>query len=301
MDSMAHHASAPGKIILSGEYAVVFGYPGIAMPAPIGIQAIFEPSQQKNMELDWEDAPQEWQTYLEEIVRRCEESGMKGGGKLSIVNRLPLGKGMGSSTALVIAVVRALLGPDCRAQALAVEDAVNPGHSGLDFAVIWEGSPVLFRKGETVQPISLPASLLEGALLIDTGTPNETTMELVAWVKGREQELLPHLKTIGECTEHLQRLGSQNMSSRAASRDEVRQTLPNILRDHHRAQVALGVVPEGVRKFIAEIERTGGAGKVLGAGARSGGGGMVLAIGLRESMQNGKLKMENGWQVIAQL
>ncbi|NLG07305.1 hypothetical protein GX553_02525, partial [Candidatus Peribacteria bacterium] len=55
---MAHNASAPGKIILSGEYAVVFGYPGIAVPAPIGMRVAFEPSQQGKMLLDWKDAPQ---------------------------------------------------------------------------------------------------------------------------------------------------------------------------------------------------------------------------------------------------
>jgi len=273
---MAHHASAPGKIILSGEYAVVFEYPGIAMPAPIGIQAIFEPSQQKNIELHWEDAPQEWRTYLEEIVKHCEESGMKSGGKLSIANQLPLGAGMGSSTALVIAVTRALLGQDCRAQALAVEDTVNPGHSGLDFAVIWKGKPVFFQKGNAVQHIALPEKLLEGALLIDTGTPNETTPELIAWVKEREQELLPHLKTIGECTERL----------------AIGENLQNVLRKHHRAQVALGVVPEAVQELIAEIERAGGAGKVLGAGARTGGGGIVLALGKKEELISIATSME---------
>ncbi|MDD3896668.1 MAG: hypothetical protein PHU04_02360 [Candidatus Peribacteraceae bacterium] len=281
---MKQRATASGKIILSGEYAVVFGYPGIAMPAPIGIQAIFEPSQQKNIELRWEDAPQEWLEYLGTIVERCGELGAQKG-KISIVNQIPLGKGMGSSTALVIGVTRAFLGQDCRTQALTVEDAVNPGHSGLDFAVIWEGKPVLFQKGETVQPISLPASLLQGALLIDTGTPNETTPELIAWVKEREQELMPHLKTIGECTERL----------------ATGENLQSVLRDHHRAQVALGVVPEGVRKFIAEIERAGGAGKVLGAGARTGGGGIVLAIGNNDVGKNEKWKMENGWRIVAQL
>ena len=273
---MANHTSVPGKIILSGEYAVVFGYPGIAMPSPIGIRATFEPSKQKGVELNWKDAPQEWQTYLETIVERCEKFCVKSGGKLSIMNQLPLGKGMGSSTALVIAVTRAFLGPNCRTQALAIEDAVNPGHSGVDFAVIWEGKPVLFRKGDAVQPIALPEGLLGGALLIDTGTPNETTPELVAWIQERGQELTPFLRTIGECTERLQRFVTLNPV-------EVQQALPGILRDHHRAQTGLGVVPEAVQELIAGIERSGGAGKVLGAGARTGGGGMVLALGVEES------------------
>ena len=272
---MAHNASAPGKIILSGEYAVVFGYPGIAVPAPIGMRVAFEPSQQGKMLLDWKDAPQKWLENLGAIAERCGELGAQKG-KLSVVNQLPLRKGMGSSTALVIAVTRALLGQDCRAQALAVEDAVNPGNSGLDFAVIWEGKPVLFRKNTEPQPMNLPANLLENAMLIDTGTPNEATPELIAWVRGREQELLPHLETIGECTERL----------------AIGENLQNVLRKHHRAQVALGVVPEAVQELIAEIERAGGAGKVLGAGARTGGGGIVLALGKKEELISIATSME---------
>jgi len=272
---MAHNASAPGKIILSGEYAVVFGYPGIAVPAPIGMRVAFEPSQQGKMLLDWKDAPQKWLEYLGAIAERCGELGAQKG-KLSVVNQLPLRKGMGSSTTLVIAVTRALLGQDCRAQALAVEDAVNPGNSGLDFAVIWEGKPVLFRKNTEPQPMNLPANLLENAMLIDTGTPNEATPELIAWVRDREQELLPHLETIGECTERL----------------ATGENLQNVLHKHHRAQVALGVVPEAVQELIAEIERAGGAGKVLGAGARTGGGGIVLALGNKEELISIATSME---------
>ena len=94
------------------------------------------------------------------------------------------------------------------------------------------------------------------------GVPKETTAELVAWVKTREGEISDALKTIVGCTDRLQ-----------AGED-----LPAILRDHHRAQVTIGVVPQEVQDFIAQIESDGGSAKVLGAGGRMGGGGMVLAF-----------------------
>lgn len=263
---MNRQASASGKIILSGEYAVVFGYPGIAVPSPIGMKAIYESSQEEDIKIEWKDAPQGWIDYLGLILKHCKELGAEHGGQLSIINQLPLGKGMGSSTALVIAVARCLFGDDCRDKALAIEDAVNSGHSGVDFSVIWEGAPVLFQKGKDTRKIELKNDLLRGAILIDTGTPNETTPELVAWVRERESELTPHLEIIGQCTERL------------AAGEE----LQAVMHDHHRAQVALGVVPEEIQKLIAEIEDAGGAGKVLGAGARTGGGGMVLALGIDE-------------------
>jgi len=259
-------ASAPSKIILTGEYAVVFGFPGIAIPSPLKMEVTFEEDRTiQGVETTWEGirGDENWNNYLQDIINYIQK--FRGGllqGKLTIKNQLSLGKGMGSSTSLVIAVSKCLLGSDCRTEALAIEDKVNPGHSGIDFNVIWEERPLLFEKGKEPQPIDLPENILESSVLIDTGKPNETTAELVASVRERENEVIDALQQIGNCTERL--LAGE--------------PLGQILPDHHHAQVALGVIPEQVQKLIANIENAGGSAKVLGAGARSGGGGMVLAI-----------------------
>jgi mevalonate kinase/hydroxymethylglutaryl-CoA synthase len=101
-------------------------------------------------------------------------------------------------------------------------------------------------------------------VLIDTGKPEQATPELVAWVKSREKECSNALETIGHCSEEL--MAGKELSE--------------ILKKHHRAQVELGIVPKKVQKLISEIEKAGGAAKIVGAGAKSGGGGMVLAIGI---------------------
>ncbi|OIO54683.1 hypothetical protein AUJ46_02570 [Candidatus Peregrinibacteria bacterium CG1_02_54_53] len=265
---MKHTSIAHGKIILTGEYAVVFGQPGIAVPAPIAMQVTFEgnPSS-RALTLKWLGigGGEEWEDYAQKIILHLEQDQAASfRGKLIIRNQLPLKKGMGSSTALIIALTRCLLGEGKRAEALKVEDAMNPGHSGIDFAVIWEEKPILFRKGSEPQHIALPKDILRGALLADTGTPHESTPELVAWVKERSDD--PRVKqaliAIGKCTERLRK------------GEDIR----TVFRDHHRAQVALGVVPKPVQTLITEIMRLGGAAKVLGAGGRTGGGGTVLAL-----------------------
>jgi mevalonate kinase len=278
---MKFTAVAPGKIILTGEYAVVFGYPGIAVPAPLAMQATFEElnsklrAQSSQLRLKWLgiSGGEAWEDYARRIVLHLEQNRDPFRGTLTVRNRLPLKKGMGSSTALVIALTRVLLGKNKRAEALAVEDQVNPGHSGIDFAVIWEERPLLFRKGTEPQPVALPHHLLRGALLIDTGTPNETTPELVAWVKERidDPRVKQALISIGKCTERLRKVEDPERSRRG---EDIR----SIFHSHHRAQVALGVVPKPVQGLIKEIERLGGAAKVLGAGGRTGGGGTVLAL-----------------------
>jgi mevalonate kinase len=140
---------------------------------------------------------------------------------------------------------------------------MNPGHSGLDFTVIWHERPVYFRKGQEPEFLHLSEEFLKNVEFIDTGTPDQTTPQMVEWVKSREAELQPPLQEIARCTERL-REGTEPLSA--------------IIRDHHRAQVALGVVPPEVQKKIAELEAQGKAAKVIGAGGRTGGGGMVLVV-----------------------
>ena len=243
---------------------MLFGDSGIAVPSSHGVTATFEEDPtRENIDIDWEDAAnaQLCVPYVGKVIALCREKETKGG-KLTVRTTLPIGKGMGSSTALAVAVVRALLGEDAREAALDIENTLSPGNSGFDFAVIWQGAPILYRKGE-VQPIELPAQLLRSAVLIDTGVPGESTNELVAWMKGRESEIQEFLDTIGNCTERLMR----------------GEPFDVVMRDHHKAQVALGVVPSEAQQLIAAIESAGGAGKVIGAGSRTGGAGMVLALG----------------------
>ena len=258
---------APGKIILSGEYAVLFGYSGIGIPSHAGIEVVFEEDAAcDGIEINWVTPPV-WLSYAHKVVELCREERGEIRGKLSIHSTLPLGKGMGSSTTLAVAVVRALLGEDAREAALDIENTLSPGNSGFDFAVIWQGAPILYKKGEAKR-VELPPELLQQAMLIDTGFPGESTNELVAWMRGREPDIREHLDTIGNCTERLMR----------------GDPFGTVVRDHHKAQVALGVVPPEAQQLIAAIESAGGAGKVIGAGSRTGGAGMVLALGDREEI-----------------
>lgn len=251
--------TAPGKIILSGEYAVVFGHPGIAVPSPLmmSVRHIESPAP---LNIVWEGADGKLHEYACNIARLCECVT----GTLTIETDLPLGKGMGSSTALVVAMARCF-GAD-KETALSMEDAMNPGHSGLDFAVIWENAPLLFKKGGEPKPASIDLGFLRNGILIDTGAPAETTPELVAcivdrWTRG-DADVLESIRIIASCTKRLAD-GESPLS---------------VFPDHHRAQVRLGVVPARTQELIKKIEQDSGPAKVIGAGGRSGGGGMVLAL-----------------------
>ena len=261
-----YRGSAPGKIILSGEYAVVFGHPGIAVPSSRCIQITFiEDPSEKNAKIQWNGitGDERWTMHLLHIIHECQKIARREfRGTVRVHNELPLGKGMGSSTALLIAAVRCFLGEDSEEPARALEDLFSPGHSGIDFTVIWDGKPVMFQHGKPTTNATISMNLLKESILVDSGTPNEPTPELVAWIRSREEDVTPSLEIIGKCTERL------------FNGDEPMQ----IFRDHHRAQVRLGVVPHDVQELIERIERLGGAAKVTGAGAKTGGGGIVIAL-----------------------
>lgn len=268
-------ASAPGKIILTGEYAVLFGKRAVAVPSRETITALWtDDNELPELVIIWEGANTAWTNYAKQILALLKPHTGSLKGRLVIRCTLPLGKGMGSSTALVIALSRCMLGDGCEEVALSIEDRINPGHSGIDFAVIWRNEPILFARGQKPQSIVLPQHLLAHATLIDTGIPNESTKELVAWMKARfpaagtprpgteASKIMEAIDIIGTCTERL--LHGESLHA--------------VMRDHHRAQIALGVVPHAAQKIIADLEAKGGSAKVIGAGGRTGGGGMVLML-----------------------
>jgi len=279
---MRRSVTVHGKIILSGEYAVVFGYHGIAVPSKETLTIEFHKGNESSTR--WDHPAKK---YAENVARLIEEkSGVKG--LFFIEGDLPIGKGMGASTAIVIGCSRAALGENCESTARKIEDEVNPGNSGIDFAVIWRDEPVLFKKGDVPKTIDLPRNLLQDAELIDTGSPDQSTPELVAWVrecydKESREESRSHSGKNEKNQSTILRAGPRNIREAietiGACTDRILngEDIKTVIRDHHRAQVTLGVVPGAVQKLIAEIERGGGAAKVLGAGSRTGGGGMVLA------------------------
>lgn len=261
-----YQGEAHGKLILSGEYAVLFGYAGIAIPSKETATATFTPDSTKN---DIESSiinyqlSIPWQDYIHDIINHCIALGSIPAGTLTIECDIPLGKGMGSSTALVVAIAKCLLGEDCKEEAQAIEQVLNPNGSGIDFAVIWNEKPIKFTKGQEPKVIDVPFDLDSFDIqLIDTGMPDQQTTEMVEWVTERKEELEGALATIGSCTDRL-----------LAGEDPL-----TVIRAHHAAQVTLGVVTEEAQQLIKNIEATGGAAKVLGAGSRTGGCGMVLTL-----------------------
>jgi len=198
---MSHTAFAPGKLILMGEHAVVYGHPALAIAVDRGMTVTL--------------TPREGPTGLDTAV--IEDSRL--GDALSAVlpamgwgvhieSTLPIGRGMGSSAALAVALARASLAARGRPAthdavdnlALKVERVFHGNPSGIDQTVCAHGGAIRFKRGPDgpdYQTIDLPDLPI---VVIDSGSAGNTA-ELVAGVASRRPQVDPYLAKIGELFE----------------------------------------------------------------------------------------------------
>lgn len=163
-------ASAPGKIILFGEHAVVYGRPALAVPVTqVHVRAHILDSSRTGI---WIDAP--------DVNLHAELSTLSSDHPIaSVINNLlflshvspfpdleiritstiPVGSGLGSGAAVTVALARALathLGysmtdEDINAFAYEIEKLHHGTPSGIDNTVVTYARPVYFVKGHPIE------------------------------------------------------------------------------------------------------------------------------------------------------
>ena len=106
---------ACGKLILSGEHAVVYGYPAIAVGLDLGTTVTLEETAGATRVVRGGAD----ERLTEALARALPPSGLA----VAIASDLPIGCGMGSSAALSVALVRARAGLDGEALSPDVEFA----------------------------------------------------------------------------------------------------------------------------------------------------------------------------------
>ena len=197
-------AHAPGKAILFGEHAVVYGRPAIAVPvheiratadvadlprAPTS--AVFLESETTGTRAWLNDLPKD------DPLRRITQSTLDrlpAGGRhalsIHITSTIPIASGLGSGAAVSVAIARAVsqhLGqplPNEVVSALAfdVEQLHHGIPSGIDNTVISYETPVYFVRGQPIESITVGAPF--GLLIGDTGVAAPTA-KAVASVRRR--------------------------------------------------------------------------------------------------------------------
>lgn len=292
-------AIAPGKVILSGEHAVVYGAPALAVAARCHIQAHFQPGPASELKLAGALLESVWPlTDLSDLVTRLDTrfddfvAGRRAvnrlldtpdqliayvlgqldcvsGGELTIRSELPAGSGMGSSAAAIAAtllIAEALsnhpLTPDQRFELVRHCERLQHGRgSAIDAAAVTFGGLVRVQNGRAA---SVNVELGEGWYRVHSGVPSVSTGECVQQVRENfaDSEIWQQFHHV---TDRLQ----QALGDSAA--------VHNAIRLNHQLLAEIGVVPNRIACFIADIEQLGASAKISGAGAIAGeAGGQVL-------------------------
>ena len=200
-------ASAPGKIILFGEHAVVYGRPAIAAPVS-SVQATATVTQAAPgsgllLELPHigERVPVSGASTHMPLARvamlalqalRCDATP---DWSLTVRSTIPVASGLGSGAAAATAIVRALaaaagatLTPDqVSALVFESEKLFHGTPSGVDNTVIAYGLPVWFVRGEPPQPFTIARPFV--VVIGDTGIPSPTSIAVGDVRRGWQAEL----------------------------------------------------------------------------------------------------------------
>jgi mevalonate kinase len=163
-------SSAPGKIILFGEHAVVYGRPALAVPvSEVQATATVSEGTRPGVWISAADISLEAELGdlaaghpLRSVIRGVfARLGIPSNPSISlqIHSTIPVASGLGSGAAVSVAIIRALssfLGktlPDEEVSALAYEtEKLHHGTpSGIDNSVITFAEPVYFTKGKPIE------------------------------------------------------------------------------------------------------------------------------------------------------
>jgi len=297
---VARAGEAPGKVILIGEHAVVYGHPAIAIPLrSVRARAEVRVTAAAGIELEAPDIGEhvrpgeEPSPRLRPLVRlaQCilELFGERELG-LHIVLRssIPIGRGMGSSAAVAVAVVRGVcnsLGRRLNADQICelADEAEREFHgspSGIDTAVIAHDMPIYFVKGRGPRGISVGPSEFH-FVVADTGIASSTSDVVGAIRRARE-------KDPARFDSYFWEIGSLASVSREILRSGSPTEMGLCMNRAHNALQQVGVSSPELDRLVVAALRHGALGAKLSGAGR---GGAMITL-LREADDEGKITEE---------
>lgn len=266
------------KIILIGEHSVVYGQPAIALPLPNVAEIVTITPRADHHRLihsSYYDGELEaLPTKMDGVGKLIKALIDRLGGThdywdLEIESALPAERGMGSSAATAIAIVRAFfdyyqqpLNRQLLLQLAAVEEEItHRSPSGLDAATAASSSPLWFIRGKVGTPI--PMHLQATMVIADTGIAGATREAVTA-----VHQLLKRSPAIAQAS--IDRLGSLTKQAQAALQINEVEKLGVILLAAHKELQKLRVSNRQLDQLVDAAMANGALGAKLTGGGRGG-------------------------------
>src|SRR5258706_2709366 len=230
--------STPGKLIISGEHAVVYGYPAIAAAVNFRLKI----TSNGNIESD-----------------------------------IPIGAGMRSSAAYAVAKTalkfKKLNLEKINSTAYSLDKLQHGNPSGVDNTVVTYGGFLWYRKEnenfKTFRQIESKTKLPKNYLL-NSGKPRETTREMVLHVRSLYERRKKWTKNVfGE----IETIKKGFLKLLLEKKDD---DFGRLMLENEELLEKLGVVSESAKTLIHRIEKIGGYAKISGAGGKKEGSGIVI-------------------------
>ncbi|MCH3922944.1 mevalonate kinase [Limosilactobacillus sp.] len=270
------------KIILMGDHSVVYGQPAIALPLPsVGLTVTITSTtagqtvESRYYTGDWDALPEEMAGVSKLIATLVDRfGGQNDHWHLTIESQLPAERGMGSSAATAIAIVRAFFDyyeqpldrPTLLQLADVEEQITHRSPSGLDAATASSKTPLYYIKGQA--GTSIPLNLQATMVIADTGIKG-ATKEAILGV----QELLKNDPANAQA--HIEHLGELVKATRGFLANNEVNKLGTALNAAQEDLRALQVSDDHLDHLIEVAIANGALGAKLTGGGR---GGCMFAI-----------------------
>ncbi len=283
--------SAPAKVILFGEHAVVYGEPALAIPvASLRAYATISPgSGCQIVALDTHQTmplPVDSVTVDNALTRMAQLTLQHLGSAppdatITIRSDIPLASGLGSGAAVSAAVGRAVaaaVGASLTNEALnaLVYDIERMHHgtpSGIDNTVIVYEQPVFFVRGQPIE--TFRAAKTMHLLIGDTGQKSLTHVT-VGEVRRR------YKADVDETRAQVAQIGVLTREARIAIQIGDLERVGALMTRNHSLLRALTVSSEALETLVSAAESAGALGAKLSGGGR---GGNMIALATPSSIE----------------
>jgi mevalonate kinase len=295
-------ASAPGKIILFGEHAVVYGRPALAVPVTqvhaeveitdsdsAGIM-IHAPGIDLHAELNTLPSDHPIASVIHNFIFLARVSPFPNL-RIKISSAIPVASGLGSGAAVTVALTRALSAhlnfpmnvEEINAFSYEIEKLHHGTPSGIDNTVVTYAKPVYFIKGQPIETFKVgsPFTIVIGNTGISAPTKESVEDVRKLWEadKAKWEEVFDEIGKIAKETREAIEIGKIK-------------ELGQLMNQNHALLQKMTVSSPALDELVSVARQAGAWGAKLSGGGR--GGNMIALVGPNQADTVAKSLMEAG-------